>query len=160
LESELVNDAVYGTLTGTEVTLSEFLGNHFGTGLRIQEAVPDDLTDEFLSAPIVGFGSPFAAEKGFTALFEKKSSQLEVTLTAKAEFGSDAVNALCAAFAVDKHSKFTSDFVVFGNGEGAEFTFDALLEKLNRNHGGSSWQSATISLFNYGTIFQGMQEYD
>jgi hypothetical protein len=69
LESELVNDAVYGALTGTEVTLSEFLSNHLGTGLRIQEAVPDDLTDEFLSAPIVGFGSPFAAEEGFAGQF-------------------------------------------------------------------------------------------
>lgn len=137
MESELVNDAVYGTLAGTEVTLSEFLGNHFGAGLRIQEAVPDDLTNEFLSAPIVGFGSSFATDEGFAAFLEEKSPQLEVTLTAKAEFSSDAINAFCAAFAGDKHSKFTSDFVVFGNGEGAEFTLDALLEKFDRNHGGS-----------------------
>lgn len=137
MESKLVNDAVYGTLTGTEVTLSEFLGNHFGTGLRIQEAVPDDLTDEFLSAPIVGFGSSFAADEGFATFLEEKSPQLEVTLTAKAESSSDAINAFCAAFAGDEHSKFTSDFVIFSNGEGAQFTFDALLEKLDRNHGES-----------------------
>lgn len=137
MESEIVNDTVYGTLTGTEVTLSEFLSNHFGTGLRIQETVPDDLTDEFLSSPIIGFGSSSAAEESFAAFFKEKSPELEVTLTAKAEFSSDAINAFCAAFAVDKHSQFTSDFVVFGNGEGAEFTLDALLEKLDRNHGGS-----------------------
>lgn len=73
MESELVNDAVYGTLADTEVTLSEFLRDDFGTGIRIQESVPDDLTDEFLGAPVVGFRAPFEAEEAFAALFEEKS---------------------------------------------------------------------------------------
>ena len=53
------------------------------------------------------------------AFFEKKGSYLEVTLPAKAEFGGDAINAFRSAFAVDEHSKFARDFIVFGDGQGA-----------------------------------------
>jgi hypothetical protein len=73
LEPELVNDAIYGPLADTEVALSEFLGDDFGAGLRVQESMPDDLTDEFLGAPVVGFRAPFGAEEAFAALFEEKS---------------------------------------------------------------------------------------
>jgi hypothetical protein len=116
LQSELRNDAVDGAFTDAEVTLSEFLRDDFGAGFRIQEAVTDDLADEFLGASIIGFGAAFGAEEGRAAFLQKKGAQLEVTLTAKAEFGGGMVNALRAAFALDQHGEFTGDFIVFGNG--------------------------------------------
>lgn len=95
----------------------------------------NDLTDDFLRPPIVGFGASFIAEEGLTAFLKKEGAKLEVTLAAKTKFGSNVINAFSATFAFNKHSEFTGNFVVIGNGKRAEFTFDALLEKLKRNHG-------------------------
>jgi len=154
LEPELGNDAVYGPFADTKATLSEFLSDDFGTGLRIQEAVTDDLTDQFLGSPVVGFGAAFGTEKSLAAFFKKEGSELEVTLTAKAEFSSGTVNAFRAAFALDEHGEFTRDLVIFGNGQGAELALDAFVEKFERNHG-VSWVERHNSLFKYGTIYQG-----
>ena len=119
-----------------EVALSEFLSNDFGAGFRIEESVTDDLTDEFLGAPVVGFGASFGAEEGLAALFKKEGPELEITLTAKTEFGGGLVNAFRAAFALDEHGEFTGDFVVIGDGQGAECALDAFFEKFERNHRG------------------------
>lgn len=134
MESELGNDAVYRPFADTEVTLSEFLSDDFGTGLRIQEAVTDDLTDQFLGAPVVGFGAALGAEESLAAFLKKEASELEVTLTAKTEFSGGTVNAFSAAFAVDEHRKLTCDFIVLGNGQGAEFALDTFVEKFEGNH--------------------------
>ena len=136
MESELGNDAVHGSFADTEVTLSEFLCDDFGAGFGIQESVADDLADKFLGTAVVGFGASFETEEGLAAFFKKEGSELEVTLTAKTEFCSGTVNAFGAAFALDEHGELTSDFVVFGNGQGAEFALDAFVEKFQRNHAG------------------------
>jgi hypothetical protein len=93
LESELGNDAVYGSFANGEVALSEFLSNDFGAGFRIQEPVTDDLTDEFLGAPVIRFRASFGAEESLAALFKKEGPDLEVALTAVTEFGSSPINA-------------------------------------------------------------------
>ncbi len=138
MESELGDDAVYGPFADTEVTLAEFLSDHLGTGLRIQKAVTDDLTDQFLGASVVGFGAAFGTEESLPAFVEKEGPELEVTLTAKTEFSSGTVNALRAAFALDEHGKLTRDLIVLGNGQGAEFALDPFVEELERNHE-ASW---------------------
>jgi hypothetical protein len=97
--------------------------------------VADDLTDEFLSAPVVGFWTSFDAEEGLTTLFKKESPELEVALTAESEFSCCTVNAFGAAFTLDEHSEFKGDFVVFGNGQGAQLALDTFLEKFEGNHG-------------------------
>ena len=158
MESELGNDAVYGPFADAEVTLSEFLSDDFGAGLRIQEAVTDDLTHQFLGAPVVGFGAALGTEEGLAAFFKKEGSELEVTLTAKTEFSSGTINALSAAFAVDEHGKFTRDLVIFGNGQGAEFALDAFVEKFERNHGAPPGQSAKIVYLNMAQSIKGRQE--
>jgi hypothetical protein len=134
LESELANDAVYGSFTYAEVALSEFLSDDFRTGFRIQEPVANDLADEFLGTPVVGFGASFGAEEGLAALFKKESPELEVTLTAETEFGRGAVNAFSAAFTLDEHGEFEGDFVVIGNGQGTEIALETFLEKFQGNH--------------------------
>jgi hypothetical protein len=116
LQPELSDDPVDGAFTDAEVALSEFLSDDFGAGFRIQEAVTDDLADEFLGASVIRFGAAFGAEEGRATFLQKKGAQLEVTLTTEAEFGGGAVNALRAAFALDEHGEFAGDFIVFGNG--------------------------------------------
>jgi hypothetical protein len=153
LQPELVDDAIDGSFANGEVTLSEFLGNYLCAGLRIEEAVADDLTQNLLGAPEVAFGAAFGAEQGLAAFLEKKSPELEITLTAKAEFGGGMVNTFRSAFALDEHGDFKRDFVVIGDRYGAECALDALFKQFERNHKDLR-ESATISLIIYGTIFQ------
>ena len=136
METELGNDAVNGSFADREVTLSEFLSDDFSAGVRIQEAVTDDLTDQFLGAPVVGFGTSFGTEESLAAFFEKEGAELEVTLAAETKLGGGAIDAIRAALAVYEHGEFTSDLVILGNGQRAEFTLDAFAEKCESDHRG------------------------
>jgi hypothetical protein len=124
LESELVDDPIDGSFADTEVALSEFLGDDFGAGVRIQKPVTDDLTNKFLGSPVPGLGTSFGTEESLASLFKKEGSDLEIALTAEAKFSSDAVNPFRAAFAVNEHGQFSSDFIGIGNGKRSGFTFD------------------------------------
>ena len=128
MESELVNDTVYGAFADPEVALPKFLSDDLGAGFGIQKSMADDLTDQFLSAAVVGSRTALAAEKGLAALFKEESPELEVALTAEAEFGSGTVDAFGATFTFDEHGKLTGDLVIIGNGKGAELTLDAFFE--------------------------------
>ena len=135
MQTELGNDPVDGAFADGEISLAEFLRDDFGTGLRVQEAMADDLTDEFLGAAILAFGAAFGAEKRLTAFLQKEGAKLEVTRTTKAEFSGGAVDTLRAAFTLDEHGELAGNFVVGGNGQGAGIAADALVEKLERKHG-------------------------
>lgn len=160
MEPELGNDAVYGPFADVKVTLPEFLSDDIRGGLRIQEAMADDLANEFLSATVVGLGTSLGADQSLAALFKKERAELEVALAAESEFGGNTVNAFGAAFTVDQHGKLAGDFIVVGNGQGSEIALDAFSEKLERNHGNSPGGSVTISTIKYGTLKHKMQEKD
>jgi hypothetical protein len=130
LQSELSNDAIDGAFADAEVTLAEFLREDFGAGIGIEEAVADHLADEFRGAPVGGGGAAFGTEERRGAFLQEEGAELEVTLTAKTEWGGGTVNALAAAFALDEHGELTRDFVVLGKGQGARLALDAVLEKL------------------------------
>ena len=134
MQPELSNDAIDGALADAEVSLAEFLRDDFGAGFRVQEAVTDHLADEFLGAPVTGSGAAFGAEESLAAFLQKEGAELEVTLPAKTELGGGPVNAFAAAFALDEHGELAGDFIVFGNGQGARFALDAVLEKLEGKH--------------------------
>ncbi len=145
MKSELGDDTVHSPFADTEVTLSEFLSDDFGARVRIQETVTDDLTDQFLGAPVVSFGAPLGTEESAAAFVKEEGSELKVTLTAKPEFSRSTVDAVRSAFAVDEHGKFTRDFIIFGNGQGAEFALDAFVEKFERDHE-ASWAEGQKSI--------------
>lgn len=138
MESELGNDTVNGPFADPETALSKFLSDDFGAGLGIQEAVTNDLTDEFLGAPVIGFGAALGTEQSLAAFLKKEGAKLEVTLTTITEFSSGPVNAFGATFAVDEHGKFPGDFVMVSNGQRAEFALNTFAEKFQRDHG-ASW---------------------
>ena len=148
MEPELGNYAVYAAFAGGETALPELLSNDLGGSFGIEEAMADDLADEFLCAPVIGFGSALGAEESVAAFFQKEGTELKVTLTAIAELGGDAVDALRTAFAVNEHGELTGDFVVFGNREGAEFALDPFLEKFERNHGDAPRRSECQNMSN------------
>ena len=150
MKPELADDAVYGSFADREVTLSEFLSDDFGAGFRVEKSMADDLTYEFLGAPVVGFGTSFGAEESLAAFFQEEGPDLEIALAAIVELGGGMVNTFGSAFALNEHGEFPGDFVILGNGEGAGLALDALFEQFERNHRGLR-ESATICLLKYGT---------
>lgn len=94
----------------------------------------DHLADELLAASVFGLRASFGAEQSLPSLFEEEGLELKVTLTAETEFGSSAVNAFRAAFTFDEHGEFKGDFIVVGNGQGAETALETFLEQIQRNH--------------------------
>ena len=136
MQPELGDDTIHRSLADAEVALAKFLGDDFGAGFRIEEAVADDLADEFLGATVVGFRAPFGAKEGLSSFMKKQGSELEVTLTAETELGGGAVNALTAAFTLDEHGEFKGDFIVIGNGQGAEIALEPVCEEFQGNHRG------------------------
>ena len=128
------NDAIDGSFACAEVTLAKFLSNDLGTGIGIEKSVAYYLADEFLGASIVALRASFEAEQSLPSFFEEEGLELEVTLAAETEFGSGAVDAFRAAFTFDEHSEFKGDFIVVGNGQGAETALETFLEQFQRNH--------------------------
>jgi hypothetical protein len=105
---EQVVNALLGSDEGQAVEEFESL---LGEG-----AVTDDLADQFLGASVVGFWAAFGAEEDRATFLQKKGAELEVTLTAIAEFGGRTVNTFRAAFALDEHGEFAGNFIVGRNG--------------------------------------------
>jgi hypothetical protein len=103
LEPELVYNTIHGSFADAEAALLEFLSDDFSTGFGIQEPMADDLTDEFLGSPIVGFRPSFGIKEGMAALFQKEGSELEITLPTESELGGSTVNSVGAAFALNEH---------------------------------------------------------
>jgi hypothetical protein len=116
LQAELSDDPVDGAFTDAEVALAEFLSDDFGAGFGIQEAVTDDLADQFLGASVIGFGAAFGAEEGRPAFFEEEGAELEVTLPAIPEFSGRLIDAFRAALALDQHGEFAGNFIVRRDG--------------------------------------------
>jgi hypothetical protein len=69
-----------------EMGLAKFLCNDLGGGVGVEEAVTQDLADDFFGAAIVGFGAgSFGLEGGQATLLEVVE-QLIITLAAVAVF--------------------------------------------------------------------------
>lgn len=111
----------------------------------------DDLANELLRLPIVGFGTTFGAQKTLTSLLEEVGAELEITLAAKTVLCGNSVNAFGAAFTVDEHGELAGDFIIFGDRQRAAIALDAFFEKLDGNHTGASLRECHKGLINYGT---------
>lgn len=103
MQPELADDAVHGSFADAEIALSELLGDDFCAGFRIEESVADNLADEFLGAPVVGFRPALGAEEGLPSFLKEAGSELEIALTAETELGCGALNAFRAALTFDEH---------------------------------------------------------
>jgi len=54
-QAEVGERAGHAALADGQATLAEFLGNDGGGYFRVQEAVPDNLPDDFVGAAVMGF---------------------------------------------------------------------------------------------------------
>ncbi len=101
------------------MALPEFLGDDLGGGVRVQEAVAQDLVDDLLGAPVVGLGSGLVRLEGWEAAPVEGLEELVVALTAVAVFLGDGQDAVAEALAFQEHEEAPGQGVGGGDGQGA-----------------------------------------
>ncbi len=130
----LGDDPIHGPFADGEVTLPELLSNDLGTRFRVEEAMPDDLANDFLGAAVLCLGTSLGADEGFGPFFTEKSQELKVALAAVVESGDYFVDRLVSTLPGDEHGKLAGDLILLGDGEGAVVAANPLFGELERDH--------------------------
>ena len=97
--------------------LVELLPDNFRRGIRIQEAMADDLPHDLSGAAVVGLWPGGSAPQAQGPLGLEQAQQLEVSGLGIAEFGGGFGGAQALAAAFVEHGQFDGDFVLVGHGE-------------------------------------------
>jgi hypothetical protein len=138
LKAELFDDAFDAAGADGQACLAEFLGDDVGGSLGVEEAVANDLADDFVGTAVVGFGAAFLAEQGLSALGLEEVSELEVALLGEAVLGGGLGGPEPLAIALHEHGQLAGDFVVFGDGEGAGVADEGMAIEVEGEHR-STW---------------------
>jgi hypothetical protein len=117
LKAVLLNDANDTTSADREVGLAELLRDDVDRGVRIEEAVTDDLANDFVGADIVAFGAGLVALESCASMFTIELEQLKISLLAEVEFLSGLGGTEPFALAFNKHGQAGDDEVIRKNGE-------------------------------------------
>ena len=117
MKAVFLDDADNTAGTDREAGLAELLCDDVDRGVRIEEAVTDDLANEFVGADIVAFGPGLVALESVASLFPVELEQLEVSLLADVELRSGLGGTEPFALAFDNHGQAGDDEVVRTNGE-------------------------------------------
>jgi len=117
LQAELGHDPFDGASADGLAGLAQFLADDGGRGVRIQEAITDDLLDDLIGATIVGFGAALLVLQGQGAALFESLAQLEIALLGVAEFlgGGDGAGAFALPFV--EHGQFDQDEIVSRDGQ-------------------------------------------
>ena len=126
MKAVLLDDAHDTTRADRETGLTKLLCESVERRVRIEEAVANDLANDFIGSDIVAFGAWLVAKEPWAALFTKEFEQLEIPLFAEAELvgcfgGTDSL-----ALAFDEHGEAGDDEVVRPNGKLASRADDAV----------------------------------
>jgi hypothetical protein len=81
LKAVLLDRAFHAPGADLETGLTELLGDDVDRGVRIEEAVADDLSLDLVGADGRGLGSGFLAEEGSDSVFLKMFLQLIISLS-------------------------------------------------------------------------------
>jgi hypothetical protein len=117
LKAVLLDDADDTASADRETGLAKFLCEDVERGIRIEEAVANDLANDFVGADIVAFGAWLVAKQSWAALFTKEFEQLEVSLFAEAELLGCLGGPGSLALAFDEHGEAGDDEVIGKDGE-------------------------------------------
>jgi hypothetical protein len=117
--------------------LLELLRDDFGRGLRIQEAVTDDLADDLVGATVVGLGAGGFAVEGQSAVGLVEVEQLEVAGLGVTELGGGVGGTGTFALAFEEHRQLEGDLIVEGDQERTGRAGEVrLLLVIENDHGG------------------------
>jgi len=117
LKAVLLDDPDNTTSADRETGLAELLCDDVDRGVGIEEAVTDDLANEFVGADIVAFGPGLVALESVASLFTVEFEQLEVSLLADIELLSGLGCTEPFALAFDNHGQAGDHEVARTNGE-------------------------------------------
>jgi hypothetical protein len=117
LKAVLLDDTDDTPSADREAGLAELLSDDVDRGVGIEEAVTDDLTNDFIGADIVGFGTGFVALESCASMFTIELEQLKISRFAEVEFLSGLGGPEPFALAFNEHCQAGDDEVVRKDGE-------------------------------------------
>ena len=118
--------------------LAEFLGDDRGGSLGVQEAMANDLTDDFIGASVVAFGPAFLVGEGQSAAAGKGVAELEIALLTQAELFGCTKGAKAFALPFDEHGEFARDLIAVRNWESTMFANELPQFKVEVEHENTS----------------------
>jgi len=124
LRAKLREDAFDAAGADHETALPQFLRDDLGRGIRVEEAVADNLLDDLIGAAVVGLGPAFLIEQGESAVALKGDAQLEVTLPAEAELGGGRAGAQSFTLSFEEHGELGEDDIGRGRAQRAAGTYE------------------------------------
>jgi hypothetical protein len=130
LKTILLDDADDTTSTDREASLAELLRDDVDGGVGIEEAVTDDLANDFVGADIVAFGAGLVASESIASLLTEELEQLKIALLAELELLSGLGGTEPFALAFNQHGQASDDEVVRKNGEFSCGADDAIGRKV------------------------------
>jgi hypothetical protein len=117
LKAILLDDADDTTSADQEAGLAELLRDDIDRGIRIEEAVADDLANDLVGARIVAFGAGLVALESCASLFTIEFEQLKISLFAEAELVGGLGGTDPFALAFDQHGEAGDNEVIRQHGE-------------------------------------------
>ena len=99
--------------------MPEFLGDDLGRSVGVQKAIAQDLADDLIGAPIIGFGAGLLGLQGGEAAFLEGLEQWVIPLTTRAILLGDVADLSFQALAFDQHEEAAGQRVGRGDGQGA-----------------------------------------
>jgi hypothetical protein len=117
LKAVLLDDADDTTNADREAGLAELLRDDLDGGVRIEEAVADDLANDLVGADIVALRAGLVSSESCTAMFTVELKQLEISLLAEAQLLGGLGGAEPLALAFDEHGQAGDDEVIGTNGK-------------------------------------------
>ena len=136
MQAELFDDAFDTAGADRQAGLGDFLSDDVGRGIRVEEAMTNNLAHDFVGATRTGFGTPFATDEGLGALGVKELAELEIALLAEPELGCGLRGSQALAIAFEEHGEFDRAFVLGGdrqNASGADKGMAIQVEVQHRN---------------------------
>jgi hypothetical protein len=117
LKAILLDDTDDTTSADRESGLAELLRDDVDRGVRIEEAVADDLANDFVGADVVAFGAGPVALESCASRFTIEFEQLKISLLAEVELLSGLGGTEPFALAFNKHGQAGDNEVIRKNAE-------------------------------------------
>jgi hypothetical protein len=117
LKTVLLDDADDTPNADWEAGLAELLRDDLDCGVRIEEAVADDLANDLVGTDRVAFGARLARLESCDPMFTIEFKQLKISLFAEAKLLGGLGGAEAFALAFDEHDQAGDDEVIGANGK-------------------------------------------